>query len=169
MVCKRKESPPQGYSEKHHIVPKCLGGTDCKSNIVILSGREHFVAHQLLAKIYPDKTGLVWAAIRQARNSNSRAYSWLKEKQAKIIGDKRRGQKISDTHKAALINSRKGAKSSREHCLRISASLMGHKLSEETKEKIRQKAIGRKVSDETRIKLSLAMAKRMENKAVNNG
>jgi|LakMenEpi03Aug12_release.lakeMendotaPanAssembly.Ray.scaffolds.fasta_scaffold253110_3 hypothetical protein len=39
-----------GYIERHHIVPKSLGGTDDESNIVALSGREHYIAHLLLSK-----------------------------------------------------------------------------------------------------------------------
>lgn len=41
-----------GYTEHHHIVPKCVGGTDDASNIVVLTAREHFVAHLLLPKLY---------------------------------------------------------------------------------------------------------------------
>jgi hypothetical protein len=36
--------------EKHHIVPKSLGGSDKKSNIAILTPREHALAHLLLVK-----------------------------------------------------------------------------------------------------------------------
>lgn len=36
--------------EKHHIIPKSLGGTDSKSNIAILTPREHALAHLLLVK-----------------------------------------------------------------------------------------------------------------------
>lgn len=42
------------YYEKHHIIPKCKGGTNHKSNLVLLTGREHFLAHKLLHKAYPD-------------------------------------------------------------------------------------------------------------------
>lgn len=41
---------PSGYSEKHHIVPKALGGGNDAANIVRLTFREHFVAHWLLTK-----------------------------------------------------------------------------------------------------------------------
>ena len=30
-----------GYCERHHIVPRALGGSDAKSNIVKLTYREH--------------------------------------------------------------------------------------------------------------------------------
>ncbi len=38
------------YVESHHIVPKSLGGTNSKSNLVYLTAKEHFVAHKLLTK-----------------------------------------------------------------------------------------------------------------------
>ena len=39
-----------GYSERHHVVPRSLGGSNAKSNIVRLTYREHFLAHWLLTK-----------------------------------------------------------------------------------------------------------------------
>lgn len=41
----------EGYSEVHHIVPRCMGGKDAKSNLVTLTAREHFIAHCLLARM----------------------------------------------------------------------------------------------------------------------
>lgn len=38
--------------EKHHIIPKSLGGSDDPVNLVKLTLREHFVAHRLLVKIH---------------------------------------------------------------------------------------------------------------------
>lgn len=42
------------YVEIHHILPKCLGGTDENDNLVALTYREHIVCHKLLCKLYPD-------------------------------------------------------------------------------------------------------------------
>ena len=39
------------YTEKHHIIPKSLGGSNAKSNIVCITSREHFVCHLLLTKM----------------------------------------------------------------------------------------------------------------------
>jgi hypothetical protein len=36
-----------GY-QSHHIIPRCFGGTDCDSNLVILTYKEHRVCHRLL-------------------------------------------------------------------------------------------------------------------------
>lgn len=46
--------PLIGYVETHHIIPKCVGGTDDKCNLVDLTAREHFIAHLLLTKLYDD-------------------------------------------------------------------------------------------------------------------
>lgn len=42
------------YYEKHHITPKCFGGSNDKSNLVLLTAREHFEAHKLLCDMYQD-------------------------------------------------------------------------------------------------------------------
>jgi hypothetical protein len=38
--------------EKHHIVPKSLGGSNDKSNLVLLTPKEHYMCHRLLVEIY---------------------------------------------------------------------------------------------------------------------
>lgn len=52
----RKNNPIEGYTERHHIIPKSIGGTDDKENLVDLSAREHFFVHLLLTKIYSKGT-----------------------------------------------------------------------------------------------------------------
>jgi hypothetical protein len=49
----RKSSPV--YTEKHHIIPKSLNGTNCKKNLVFLTAREHFICHWLLTKMVTDQ------------------------------------------------------------------------------------------------------------------
>ena len=43
-----------GYKERHHIIPRCLGGNNTKENLVDLTPEEHYIAHLLLIKIYPE-------------------------------------------------------------------------------------------------------------------
>lgn len=50
------------YTEKHHILPKCIGGKDENSNYVLLTAREHIIAHMLLSKMYPENLSLCIAA-----------------------------------------------------------------------------------------------------------
>ncbi len=77
-----------GYKEQHHILPKCLGGTDELSNLVYLTAEEHFVAHQLLVKVYPKEPKLIYAVIRMSHNAygrrpNNKLYSWMRIKHSK--------------------------------------------------------------------------------------
>lgn len=49
------------YHERHHIVPKCMGGSNDKENLIDLFAREHFEAHRLLALENPENEKLVYA------------------------------------------------------------------------------------------------------------
>ena len=50
MAKARARNSLNGYSERHHIKPKSLGGSDVRSNIVRLTYREHYLAHWMLTK-----------------------------------------------------------------------------------------------------------------------
>lgn len=52
IIEKRKIDVPTGYTEEHHIIPRSLGGTDDKDNLVKLTAKEHFICHLLLTKMY---------------------------------------------------------------------------------------------------------------------
>lgn len=87
------------YVEKHHIIPRCLGGSNDKSNLVELTPEEHYLAHQLLIKIYPGNDKLVYAAANMTVGSkhtkrNNKRYGWLKRKY-QIVCKKRIGVKNS--------------------------------------------------------------------------
>lgn len=80
LIERRKASPFQGYTESHHIIPRCMGGNDDESNLVKLTAREHFVAHQLLYKIYRTY-GLLCAITlmctdKAGNRINNRLYEW---------------------------------------------------------------------------------------------
>lgn len=55
LIEKAKQQTIDGYCEKHHIVPKCLGGLDTPENLVKLTARQHFIAHLLLTKMSKGK------------------------------------------------------------------------------------------------------------------
>lgn len=42
----------EGYREEHHIIPKSLGGSNMKNNLIYLTAREHYICHMLLVEIY---------------------------------------------------------------------------------------------------------------------
>lgn len=47
-----RETSLLAFTQNHHILPRALGGTDEKSNLVSLTAREHFLAHWLLYKMH---------------------------------------------------------------------------------------------------------------------
>lgn len=99
--------------EAHHIIPKCLGGNNYPDNLVDLTLEEHFVAHQLLVKIYPGSRKLIFAlsAMTMSINTSSRnnkMYAWIKKKN---------------------IEARTGLQKSKETKSKISKSLTGRKTS----------------------------------------
>lgn len=90
----------KGYSEKHHIIPRCLGGTDDKSNIVTLTYREHFLCHKLLCKIYPGNLKLIcaisfmiYSSKKNKRLINSKDFDYVKRMLAPHIGSWNNGRK----------------------------------------------------------------------------
>lgn len=86
LINRAKERKIEGYTETHHIVPRCMNGSDNKDNLVNLTAREHFIAHILLVKIYPKEYGLINAvnmmtvSNKVQKRINNRMYGWLKDK-----------------------------------------------------------------------------------------
>lgn len=77
-----KKDPVQGYSENHHIIPRCMGGSDEKSNLVRLSARQHFICHLLLVKMAdkePFLSKLKYAFILMKHTRNQKISSRLYE------------------------------------------------------------------------------------------
>ena len=81
-----------GYTENHHILPKSLGGSDDKTNLVRLNAREHFICHLLLTKIYdyntPSGKKMVRAFMMMivCRSDNQERY--ITSKEFKILREK---------------------------------------------------------------------------------
>ena len=102
IIRRAKERPkPNCYTERHHIVPKSLGGSNEKDNIVILTAREHFICHWLLVKIYAKGTTergkMVYAFFtmrinpskENGRYVSSRVYEKYKIEYHKIVKEER--------------------------------------------------------------------------------
>jgi hypothetical protein len=85
------------YTEKHHIIPKSLGGTNNSSNLVKLTAREHYICHILLTKmtegadkvkmIHAASSFVLWTSKKHNRNIkiNSRIFQSLKEMRQKTL------------------------------------------------------------------------------------
>jgi len=82
----------EDYTESHHIIPRCMNGSDDDSNLVNLTPEEHYLAHQLLIKIYPNNQKLVKAAQMMIPNRPSnKLYGWLRRKFSEVMSESQSG------------------------------------------------------------------------------
>jgi hypothetical protein len=68
-----KKSQLDGYFEKHHIIPKSMGGTNTKDNIVFLTAEDHFRCHKLLVDMTEGTdNGRMWSGLWRMMNKQSK-------------------------------------------------------------------------------------------------
>lgn len=137
--CKLDKSDPNyTYFENHHILPKCLNGTDNPNNLVLLTAKEHYVCHKLLTFIFPNNK--IYHAFHLMTTSgknlkySSNDYLYAKElkslaminnnpskntKVAKKIGLGNKGKKVSEEAKKKMSLSKKGHSVSKNTILKI--------------------------------------------------
>ena len=165
-----------GYTERHHIIPKSLNGTDDKTNLVDLTAREHFICHWLLTKMHTGeaKSKMIYALNGMKRSNEfaqryetaitSRVYENLK-KEFSIIHSAtmkgrtpwNKGTPITEDQRSKNRKSALGKKHTDIAKSRISEAQIGRKRSEETKEKIRKALKGKPkgpMSEENKLKIS---------------
>lgn len=91
------------YGEKHHILPRCLGGDNSKENLVKLTFREHFLCHWLLCKMHPKNSKIFYAfsnmiVVSHTNNKRyevltSRHFELVKKYYAPFVGKWNKGRK----------------------------------------------------------------------------
>lgn len=156
-----------GYKEKHHIIPRCLGGGDEKSNIAELTAREHFLCHWLLHEIYPEDKKLLWAfnmmCTVKDRNQmrytpSSRIVEYAKIKYANsLIGTKQSEEakeknRISNSGVNNPFFGKKHSEETKSKMRKSKPSLLGERnpsKKEEVRKKISSKNLGRKLQNIT--------------------
>lgn len=113
------------YQEKHHIIPKCLGGNNLPNNLVSLTLREHYVAHLLLSKMYEGEGKrkmmyALWMMLLQEKKRGSKIFEMYRKQYietslktqiitdefCKKISDKTKGVKKTITQKVLDKNKR---------------------------------------------------------------
>jgi len=76
------------YVERHHIIPRCLGGSDEPYNIAYVTPEEHFICHLLLVKLNPNHRGLLRAVVllsdlntsQVPGRAKNKLYGWVKRR-----------------------------------------------------------------------------------------
>lgn len=163
-----KSRTMDSYTEKHHIVPRSLGGSDDPDNLVNLTAREHFICHWLLTKMHTGKSRskMINALyLMQGKNKyqdryvNSRVYETLRKEYAQYISELNTGRVQPLEEKArqiAAITGRRRAPFSDDWKAKMSAKKSGENnprfgviVSDDTKQKMSEKAKGRTQSAET--------------------
>jgi hypothetical protein len=159
---------PEGYTEKHHIFPKSIFGKN--NRIVVLTAREHYIAHALLEKICIKRYGLndnKTIKMMYAYNimSNRGVYnSILYETFKKRFIENNRGENhpmFGKTHsektKVKMRKNKKMPPRTKEHNEKLRQSNIGKDVSKETRKKLRISLLGKNTepkSEETKLKIS---------------
>ena len=83
MILNEQRQLLKGQYEIHHIIPRSMGGTNKKDNLIKLSFREHFIAHVMLFYAYKNismTSTIVYMTKRASLKSfNSRIYQSCRE------------------------------------------------------------------------------------------
>ena len=160
--------------EKHHIIPKSLGGTNRMQNIVKLTPREHFICHLLLTKMTQGiaKAKMINAALRlsndhKGRCVNSRLYEMIKRERSKYLSENSCGsdnhffgKKHSEESKKKMSDARKKWSYTEEHIARFkgrASPMKGKTHSNKTRKKLSEAGKLRKQSLESREKTSATL------------
>jgi hypothetical protein len=166
IVAAKNRPPVKGYSEKHHIIPRSMGGEDDSSNLVKLTAREHYLVHMLLIRMTTDHNHYkmlhaAWYLSNKAKPQhthkvNARLYESLKTAIAEAKSKRLSGRTLPAETRLKLSQRAKGRVKSPEHIAKLAESNRGKKL---TPEAIAQRTATRRAnggyicSDETRAKL----------------
>ena len=146
----------QGYREKHHVIPRCMGGVNTADNLVELTAREHFIIHKLLVEIYPDDNKIFFAyrmmALMRHSKDNDRTYYVSSREFERIrllanikIGDALRGRKLGPRSIESIDKQIK------------TKQLNGYMHSDETKQKISNALTNKPKSNDHRKNLSTVL------------
>lgn len=133
------------YCETHHIIPKSLGGTNIKTNLVVLTAREHFICHLLLPKMLDNQEDInkmkyAFHCITHVRNSGqsqrhictSTQYALAKKYKSECLKGKpayNKGVPCSDEQKLKISKALKGRPSyvrTQETLDKLSKASKGH-------------------------------------------
>lgn len=147
----------EGYTEKHHIFPVSIFGKNDK--IVVLTGREHYIAHALLERIYLKRYGLrdqrthkMICAHMMMGGRDIYCNSHLYESSRERLRESLMGHPVSEETREKI--SYYSSNRSEETLRKIGDARRGQKHTEEYKKYMSEKLKGRKKSEETRMKMS---------------
>jgi hypothetical protein len=141
IIANAKLRTTAGYIEKHHIVPRSMGGDNTKNNIVKLTAKEHFICHLLLTKMTVGKDRqkmcLALKMLTRLKNNikiSARWFELIRIESSKAHSSFQSGRTLSNETKEKLRQAnlgKKHGKRSPETCKKISDAMRGKKKSPE--------------------------------------
>lgn len=148
-------------TERHHIIPKCFGGSNDSTNIVRLTYREHFLVHWLLPKFTEGKLrykmlSALWQMARVPNHYTRITASWQYEVSRAAVAEVTRARSMGNTYSAG----RKWTKRQRESNQEVMALRRETPMAESIRQKMRDAKLGTKASEETRAKMSASQSRR---------
>ena len=141
------------YHETHHVLPRCMGGTDEKENLIDLFAREHFEAHRLLALENPENKKLTYAWWMMSHGTKTDSQDRYELTSEEYEEAKRAFGKIS-SERAKQNVGEKNPNYGNHKLAGANHPLYGKHLSEETRKKLSDKAKCRVMSEETKQKIA---------------
>lgn len=153
-----KNQKIDGYFERHHILPKSLGGDNSKENLINLTARQHFIAHKLLWMAYRgSQMGRAFYSMCNIRKSyvGSKEYELARIEVAKAtseLGKKSKGRVTPDQVREKQKLAMAGRKLSASHVLALKSRV----FTEETREKMSLAQRGKVMSSDAKLKISRA-------------
>ena len=154
---KEQWKPVGSGLERHHIIPRHIGGTDEESNFTYLTHREHIAAHWLLWKIHGrDEDRSAWTMMGGMKYWPTRLGKSHSEETKGKMSEAHKGKKHSEEARRKMSEAHKGKSLSDEHKRKMSEARKGKTRSEETKRKIGEAKKGKKHSEETKRKIGEA-------------
>lgn len=169
-----KKSPYYVYYERHHVIPKSLGGTNNDDNLVLLTAKEHMICHLLLTQMCLDSSNerkMISAYYKMGCDSNGqrlsiRDYKRIRERRSEL------GHSEETKHKMRIAwltrppisteSRKKQSETAKRNGLckgtvtddhKRKISIANSNPSKETRDKMSKAQKGKVVSEETREKL----------------
>lgn len=145
LIGRSKHRVLAAYTERHHIIPRCLGGGDSAANIVCLLPEEHYLAHLLLVKMHPNNHKLVRAAMMMSGKGSrflhrsNKFYGWLRRKH-------------SEWMKTRVVSSESIEKGAAKNRLKVRTTEFKEAVRAYHKGRKRPVETGRKISDSHKIR-----------------
>ena len=148
------------YTERHHIIPQSLGGSNDKDNLVDLTAREHFICHWLLIKMTEgEHRGKMLYALQGMKAENKYQQRYSSTITARVY--ERYRIEHAENHSKRMKGKpawNKGVSQTEEHKEKNrQAALNRPPKTEESILKWKESRAGYKHSEETKLKQSLAL------------